>query len=220
MHQTWPMAPPPPTMRGCAASRYRLNDPPCHNTTCLWRFIHALADLTAAGRLLPFAVLFFRSGHEFHLQTKPYPSRPPPWFPRPHGKPPWARHLGPASRQGAQAPDTLKWSFPASLRLKSKADFAGLRQARSLTCGGLLLRYVRNNRGQARLGLAISRRYGSAVRRNRLRRQLREAFRTHPIRDEGVDILVAVTGRSKISDPAKEMQKGLNMILNRLRTSA
>lgn len=134
--------------------------------------------------------------------------------------PPWARRFEPASRQGPQAPDPLKWSFPARLRLKSKADFSGLRRARRLVSGGLLLRYAPNGFGHARLGLAIPRRYGNAVKRNRLKRQLREAFRTSPIRHESVDILVTVAGKRTINDAADEMRKGLRMIMDRMRATS
>ncbi len=42
----------------------------------------------------------------------------------------------------------------------------------------------------ARIGLAVSRKYGNAVQRNRLKRHIRECFRQHRIRHLAVDILI------------------------------
>jgi len=55
---------------------------------------------------------------------------------------------------------------------------------------GLRLVYRRNGLCHARLGLAVSRKYGNAVQRNRLKRCLRAAFRQHPICQCGLDILM------------------------------
>ncbi len=55
---------------------------------------------------------------------------------------------------------------------------------------GLRVVYRRNDLSHGRLGLAVSRKYGNAVARNRLKRCLRAAFRQHPLRRVGVDILI------------------------------
>jgi ribonuclease P protein component len=56
----------------------------------------------------------------------------------------------------------------------------------------LFVRALANDLGRARLGLAVGRQSGGAVRRSRLRRMIREAFRLNKARmPAGFDLLVA-----------------------------
>lgn len=65
--------------------------------------------------------------------------------------------------------------FPA---LRRKADFAALgRQGIARSNQLLVLRALRTNRPETRLGLSTPRSVGGAVERNRLRRRLRELMR-------------------------------------------
>jgi len=84
--------------------------------------------------------------------------------------------------------------FPRTRRLRSKLDFsavfdAGIRQSR----GPLTVLARPNDLPHPRLGLSLSRRVGNAVRRNRIKRLLREAFRLmqHDL-PRGYDIVVIV----------------------------
>ncbi|MDX8382915.1 MAG: ribonuclease P protein component [Ghiorsea sp.] len=79
--------------------------------------------------------------------------------------------------------------FPRAYRLVSKADFARMRQGKRFRILGLNLVFAPNTCNHARLGLAVSRKYGNAVCRARLKRCLRSAFRQHHIRHHGIDIL-------------------------------
>ena len=70
--------------------------------------------------------------------------------------------------------------MPRQARLRRAADFDALRQANSGRIGGrcFVLRYGNNEVGNARMGLAISKRVSKrAVDRNRLKRLARESFR-------------------------------------------
>jgi len=82
--------------------------------------------------------------------------------------------------------------FPAALRVKRGEDFDrayAARRRRDL--GGIIVYGAANGLGVARLGLSVSRKVGGAVRRNRVKRLLREAFRA--VQRElpaGIDLVV------------------------------
>ncbi|HEY1684847.1 MAG TPA: ribonuclease P protein component [Tepidisphaeraceae bacterium] len=72
----------------------------------------------------------------------------------------------------------MTFSFPKSHILRGKKRFAevfqtGRRQSR----GPLLLISLPNNLSHHRIGIVTPKKVGNAVRRNRVRRQIREAFR-------------------------------------------
>ncbi len=69
-------------------------------------------------------------------------------------------------------------TFPKSVRLLRKADFDEVFAWKLSAADGNLVVYGKPNAlGHARLGLVVSRKVGNAVRRNRWKRVLREAFR-------------------------------------------
>ena len=69
-------------------------------------------------------------------------------------------------------------TFPKSRRLSKREDFAAVYEAKVRESRGPLTVYARpNGLGHSRLGLSTSRKVGNAVRRNRIRRLLRETFR-------------------------------------------
>lgn len=68
--------------------------------------------------------------------------------------------------------------FPKQLRLLKGTDFDAVFSARISVGDGVLVMHVRpNGLGHPRLGMAVSRKVGNAVRRNRWKRLLREVFR-------------------------------------------
>ncbi len=85
-------------------------------------------------------------------------------------------------------------TFPKSLHLRSPAEFAAVYDAKARESRGPLLVYAKpNDLGRPRIGLSTSRKVGNAVRRNRIRRLLREAFRLmrHDF-PQGYDLVVVV----------------------------
>jgi len=89
-------------------------------------------------------------------------------------------------------------AFPTRLRLRCRAEFnRAMRTGVRVVDARLIMWGVRNELGFTRLGLAVSRKHGNAVHRNRIRRLLREAFRT--IRADlpaGLDLVcVPIRGR-------------------------
>jgi ribonuclease P protein component len=68
--------------------------------------------------------------------------------------------------------------FGPSARLTHRREFAAVRDGRArVDLGPLSVFAIPNPLGRSRLGMSIGRRLGHAVRRNRLKRHLREAFR-------------------------------------------
>jgi ribonuclease P protein component len=90
--------------------------------------------------------------------------------------------------------------YPKHARLRLERDFAPLRRAGRRVLGReASIRVLRNGGPRARLGIATSRKYGNAVRRNRFRRLLREAFRRVAPELAAVDLLVAP--RTELREP-------------------
>ncbi len=85
-------------------------------------------------------------------------------------------------------------TFPKSLHLRSPVEFAAVYDAKVRESRGPLLIYATpNDLGHPRIGLSTARKVGTAVRRNRIRRLLREAFRLmqHDL-PRGYDLVVVV----------------------------
>ncbi len=80
--------------------------------------------------------------------------------------------------------------------IRSATDFAKLQQeGRSRVHPLLLVRYRRNDLDRTRYGISTTRRIGSAVVRNRLRRQLRTLLRQFdPRLITGWDVLIVARG--------------------------
>jgi ribonuclease P protein component len=80
--------------------------------------------------------------------------------------------------------------------IRSATDFARLQQeGRSRAHPLLLVRYRRNDLDCTRYGISTARRIGSAVVRNRLRRQIRALLRQFDAHiDTGWDVLIVARG--------------------------
>lgn len=75
-------------------------------------------------------------------------------------------------------PALRRYRLGRSLRLKSRAEFERVFAARhNISDGHLVVYAAPNDLGRRRVGLAVGKRLGGAVVRNRYKRTLREAFR-------------------------------------------
>jgi ribonuclease P protein component len=89
----------------------------------------------------------------------------------------------------ADPPATL----PPSSRLRKRAEYRAVYdQGRRIPAGHLVLFVLEQELGFPRIGITATRRVGSAVRRNRARRLVKEAFRRHRTEIASWDIVVNV----------------------------
>jgi ribonuclease P protein component len=85
-------------------------------------------------------------------------------------------------------------TFPRSHRLGGRYEFSAVFDYKTRESRGPLTLYARpNDHGHCRLGISISRKVGTAVRRNRIKRLLRESFRLmqHDL-PVGYDLVIVV----------------------------
>ena len=90
--------------------------------------------------------------------------------------------------------------FRANEHIRRASEFErAFAQGRTVPAGPLVVRVLRNGMDVYRLGMVVGRKHGNAVRRNRLRRLIREGFRlTMPDWPDsgggrGLDLVVGVS---------------------------
>lgn len=101
-------------------------------------------------------------------------------------------------------------------RLRGREGFQRVfQEGRSLANRVAALHYLAAPQGELRLGVAVSRRMGCAVVRNRLRRRLREVLRLHRSElTEGWHVVVVARQRAgELS--YKELEEGVLSLLDR-----
>ena len=85
---------------------------------------------------------------------------------------------GVAGRGGSASPSEPDQRFPRSCRLTARRQFLAVYDmGQRVSSRSFLLFGLPNAVGRARLGITVTRKIGSAVRRNRTKRLLREVFR-------------------------------------------
>jgi len=102
---------------------------------------------------------------------------------------------GSASRSDPTRPDHR---FPRSCRLTSRRQFISVyEKGRRVSSSSFVLFGLPNTCGECRLGITVTRKIGNAVRRNRIKRVLRDIFRRHRA-ELGPPIDVVVNARPPI----------------------
>ena len=106
--------------------------------------------------------------------------------------------------------------LPTSLRLRRSADFDRVsRHGRRIGTKGLTVLYCPNDTMSPRFGLAVSRKVGNAVVRNRVKRWLREAVRNSRGSVTGLDVVFVarpLAARASASILANEVREALARI--------
>ena len=118
--------------------------------------------------------------------------------------------------------NALRFRDPKSMHLRRSQDFARL-YADGQRAGDehLLVFAAANELSANRLGLSISRKHGTAVRRNRKRRRIRDAFRRlqHDL-PQGCDFVVVPRLRedSTLQDFRNSLRKLIRKLAKRIQT--
>ncbi|MBE6992837.1 MAG: ribonuclease P protein component [Ruminococcaceae bacterium] len=100
-----------------------------------------------------------------------------------------------------------------SISLKENRDFRRLYSKGRSKASSRMVVYCRKNRlGKNRIGITVSTKLGCAVKRNRIRRRMREAYRLNEERFEpGNDIVIVVRGKAMDSEFSELTQTLLQM---------
>lgn len=108
------------------------------------------------------------------------------------------------------------FGFEKKFRLLSARDFEELKVgSSSYKKAALIIYYKKNSFNQSRIGLSVPKKIGKSHDRNRLKRLLREFFRTSPYKFLGYDILLVVSwSRNLIPATAAVKEEMLNKNLH------
>lgn len=161
------------------------------------------------------------SQHEAYLQPEQYPSSAHSRLSRPHGHPSGSSGPRPAPRERSQASHRLSacarfappppliclspaLPFKPAQRLRQKSEFDRVYRDARRSADGMFAIFARNTGAAVpRLGLAIAARIvGNAVRRNRIKRLVRESFRQHQHELPAVDLVVNARSGARDADNA------------------
>jgi ribonuclease P protein component len=112
-------------------------------------------------------------------------------------------------------PSNTPSGFSASHRLLRKDGFVHVLRAEAVLDEFFKVFFVQNEKSYARLGVVASKKVlPCAVRRNCIKRTVREIFRHHSIKVSKLDLVVMV--RSVHAHRGSEQKQSLNMLLNRI----
>jgi ribonuclease P protein component len=118
----------------------------------------------------------------------------------------------------------VPFTFRPHEHLRRPADFQRCYDRRRSASDGRLIVYAcPNGLDYSRLGLSVSRKYGGAVRRNRLRRLYREAYRlSRPDLPTGLDLILIPRGPAEptLADLLTALPRLVGQVARRLAKEA
>ena len=116
-------------------------------------------------------------------------------------------------------PDTGNPRQPAPARLRKRAEFLAVRRGEKRRGRLVLLEVLdRGDAGPARVGFTVTKKVGNAAVRNRVRRRLKEAVRTHAAGDMQRGNDYVIVGREDVlAAPFAEIMTELSRRLRKTR---
>ncbi|MBI4202075.1 MAG: ribonuclease P protein component [Chloroflexi bacterium] len=113
---------------------------------------------------------------------------------------------------------SASFAFPRERRLRRASDFQAIRNGKSWANAVLVLRCRSNGLDITRFGFSVGKRVGNAVRRNQVKRRLREFARQQPLKP-GWDVLIiarpaaAHLTYAQLGDAARRLMERAGLLL-------
>ena len=108
-------------------------------------------------------------------------------------------------------------TFPKTNHLLKSSEFKSVfGKGRKLVTGVLVFHYLRTDLSEPRLGLAVSRKVGNAVKRNHVKRRIREAFREKKAHFHISHDIVVYPRRGVLDKHFDEYVKSFDVLLSRI----
>lgn len=109
----------------------------------------------------------------------------------------------------------MPYAYRKSERIRKNSEFIATMKGKRLSVDGLSLFYIKNEKGNFRIGIAVSKKLAKAVTRNRVRRQIRDCV-MKTLRDQTIGLdLVFVARRELINAEYEKIMKAVATVLQR-----